>query len=64
MAIEHLGQTPACRITRTLAGAGVKDPIVFVDFGGQPRPGPFFTLTVDQWTALQHLARSIKWPAA
>jgi hypothetical protein len=64
MAIDHLGRTPGLQVMRTGSPAA-GDVRVVVDFTiDPPRRGPFLTLTVDQWTALQHLARTISWPAA
>lgn len=61
---DHLEKTPGLEVYRIDRGpeGGV---LVALDFAPdkRPGPGPFLTLTVDQWTGLQHLARSITWPA-
>jgi hypothetical protein len=62
MPTDHLGRTPGLQILRAMPRTG--GPLVVVDFTVDGPRGPFLTLTVDQWTALQHLARKITWPAA
>lgn len=63
---DHLGKTPGLQITRVTPTDHPGDQRVMLDFFDTrgPRSGPFLTLTVDQWTGLQHLARTIRWPAA
>ena len=66
MAAEPLGKTHGLAVTRIAPTDHPGDQRVILDFfdGGGPKAGPFVAITVDQWTGLQHLARTIGWPAA
>lgn len=63
---EQLGKTRGLEVTRNSVSGQPKDTRVALDFfgDGPAARGPFVNLTIDQWIAVQLLARSIKWPAA
>jgi hypothetical protein len=63
MVADHLGRAPGLEVNRIPAPGAPQNVRVSLDFTSGLR-GPFLTLTVDQWTALQHAARTITWPAA
>jgi hypothetical protein len=64
---EQLGKTRGLEVTKISMTGQPKDTRVALDFfsgGGPGAAGPFVNLTIEQWIAVQQLARSIKWPAA